>query len=73
MPKFEVVVIRTRTINESLSFELSAKDEETAQERAQTIVDDLGDDGEALAKKYKTDWDGVDEDIAFEIDQVNEL
>jgi hypothetical protein len=68
MPKFEVSLTKTETY--SMAIEVTAKDAETAEEKAQDI---LGDQKKLEAYMTKNDvgWDMDDEDI--EIDQISEL
>jgi len=63
MPKFNIVV--SRTLEYSGDFEISAKDEEAAQEKAEAL---LNDDEQLL--KLKIDWQLEEE--THEILEVNE-
>lgn len=72
MPKFEVVITKTETLTFTLSLEMSAKDEEAAEDKANDLlVDD--DRLAALMKRQKTEWEVGDTDIEYEIESVNEL
>lgn len=68
MPKFNVLLVRTHI--ENLTFEISAKDEEAAQAKAEEAIQNLQWSPEKIAAKYKTDWEDDTDDI--EIDSVEE-
>lgn len=70
MPKFEVVV--TRTITETASFTVSAKDAEAAEEKVRTKLEPSGDDvtekDEKAARRYfeNNPAEGTDNTTEFE-------
>lgn len=67
MPKFDVML--TYTLSKNLTFEVSAKDEDTAQERVQKVIDSLAGDEKILEKleeKYDAFWEEDIDDITIE-------
>jgi hypothetical protein len=68
MPKFLVNLSHTRTAY--LAIEISAKDDDAAQEKAEKVLEDLEYDPDKIAKKFKEEWD-MEEDT-MEIDSVEE-
>jgi hypothetical protein len=50
MPKFDVVLMHTRNAN--ITIEISAKDEEAAQDKAEKALQDLEYDPDKIAAKF---------------------
>lgn len=63
MPEFEVIV--RRTLEETLSVTVTAKDEDAAQEKVEQRISELG-TAAAIAKAYKEDWEYESENIEVE-------
>lgn len=68
MPKFDVVLVHTRTQN--IQVEVSAKDDDAAQEKIEKALQDLEYDPDKIAAKFKADWDCDEEEIT--VDSVEE-
>lgn len=71
MPKFNVMVNWTRTIEASFEIEVSAKDEEGAQEKAEAKVEKAleranGEKGKPLLEQF--DWEETSDNDEFEYD-----
>ena len=67
MPKFTVMINRTRTIEESAEIEVQAKDEESAQEKAAERISKAEDKGEkALHDAF--DWEESSDIADYEYD-----
>lgn len=68
MARFNVIINRTRTIEYSFEVEVSAKDEESAQEKAEAKVQKALDNA-ALDTAF--DWETASDDDSFEY-EINE-
>lgn len=67
MPKFDVTLVHT--VIQNTVIEVSAKDEEAAQVKAEQAIQDLL-EPDAIAKKFKSDWEIEEENI--EVESVDE-
>ena len=68
MPKFDVTLTYTKTAN--ISIEVSAKDDDAAQEKVEKMLQEMGWDVDKIATKFKADWDVEEENI--EVESVEE-
>jgi DNA-directed RNA polymerase subunit L len=68
MPKFDVLLVHTQTQN--LTIEVSAKDDEAAQEKVEKALQDLEYNPDTIAAKFKSEWEEHTND--FDIDSVEE-
>ena len=71
MAKFDISITKTETTTWTTSIEISAKDEEAASEKAETL---LADDArlDQLMNRQKAVWEGDTEEVEYEIDEVSE-
>lgn len=67
MPKFEVIL--RRTLEETLSVAVTAKDEDAAHDKVAQRISELG-TAAAIAKAYKESWEEEVDNI--EIEDVSE-
>jgi len=69
MPRYSVTVNRTRTIESAIEIEVSARDEESAQEKVEEKINKAVSDGKKLES---FDWNESSDDDSFEY-EANEL
>jgi hypothetical protein len=72
MPKFNVVINLTRTIEASVEMEITAKDEEAAQEKAEKKIQAAIEKAPEVELMNKFDWDITSEDDSFDYEVTEE-
>lgn len=72
MPKFEVVIVKTETIESTLSLEMTAKDEEAAEAKAQALLADERRLAQVM-QHQNVDWEEADNAMDVEIESVSAL
>lgn len=68
MPKFDVII--TRTVTETMSYEVSAKDEESADKKAHDMIRKCEYSRELIEEETKEAFDIDGEDYDIEIQEA---
>lgn len=68
MPRYNVMIKRTRTIESSAEIEISAKDEEAAQERAEKQIQAAFINGD-IDERFNWEETSTDDEFEYEASQ----